>query len=39
MISKHILQITFLNEPEVIFFDTVKWFHLFLSNMNNSIYY
>ena len=33
MISKHVL-----NEPELFFFlHTVKWFHLFLSNMNNSI--
>ena len=38
MISEHILLITFLNRPEFIFFHTVKWFHLFLSNMNNSIY-
>ena len=39
VICKHILQITFLNEPELIFFlHVVKWFHLFLSNMNNSIY-
>ena len=34
MISKYILQITFLNEPELTFFHTVKWFHLFLSNTN-----
>ena len=39
MIYKHILQITFLNEPELILFNAVKWFHLFLSNMNNYIYY
>ena len=39
MISKHILQITFLNEPELILLHTVKSFHLFLSNINNSIYY
>ena len=40
MISKHILWITFLNEPELIlFFHTDKWFHLFLFNMNNFIYY
>ena len=38
MISKHIL-LTFLNEPELILFPTVKWFHLFLFNTNNSIYY
>ena len=29
MISKHILFITFLNEPE-LFFYTVKWFQIFL---------
>ena len=29
MISKHILWITYLNEPELIFFHTVKWFHYF----------
>ena len=39
MISKHILWITSLNEPDLIFLHTVKWFHLFLSNMNNSICY
>ena len=39
MISKYILQIAFLNKPLLIFFHTVKWFHLFLSNMNNSIHY
>ena len=27
------------NEPELILFQTVKWFSLFLSNTNNSIYY
>ena len=36
MISKHILYKTFLNEPDLIF-TTVKWFHLFPSNMSNSI--
>ena len=36
---KHILLITFLNEPELIFLHTVKWFHLSLSSTNNSIYY
>ena len=36
MICKHILQITFLNELELIYFlHTVKWFHLFLSYTNN----
>ena len=34
MISKHILKIAFLNEIELIFWHTVKWFCLFLSNMN-----
>ena len=38
MISKKILKITFSNEPELTFFFlAVKWFHLFLSNMYNSI--
>ena len=35
----YILLITFLNKPELIFFHTVKWFQVFLSNTNNSIYY
>ena len=39
MISKHILSVTYLNEPDLIFFHAVKWFQVFLSNMNNSIYY
>ena len=39
MISKHILMITFLNEPELIFWHNITWFPIFLSNMNNSIYY
>ena len=39
MISKHILQLTFLNKPELIFLHTVKRLHLFLSNKNKSIYY
>ena len=39
MVYKHILQKTFLNESELIFLHTVKWFHLFLSNTNNAIYY
>ena len=31
---------TFLNEPVFrFFFHTVKWFHLFPYDMNNSIYY
>ena len=29
MISKHILLMTFLDEPELISLYTVKWFHLF----------
>ena len=36
MISKNIMLITFLKEPELIFFFTVQGFHLFLSN--NSIH-
>ena len=40
MISKHILYITFLNVPELIFFfHSIKLFQLFLSNTNNSIHY
>ena len=39
MISKRILYITFLNQPEFFFLHTVKWFHLFISDMNNSIDY
>ena len=39
MICKHILLITFLNEPEFICLHTVKWFQVFLSNTNNSINY
>ena len=39
MISKHILYINFFNKPELIFLHTVKWFHLFLCNMNYCIYY
>ena len=27
-----------LSDPELIFFHIVKWFHLLLSNMNNSIH-
>ena len=37
MISKHILLITFLNELKLIFLK-VKWFYLFLSDTNKSIY-
>ena len=39
MISKHILLITFLNKPVLLFLHIVKWFHFFLSNTNNSINY
>ena len=39
MILKHVLLIKFLNEPELIFLHTVKWFQVLLSNMNNSIFY
>ena len=38
MICKHILLITFLNEPKLISLHTVKWFQAFLSIMNNSIH-
>ena len=37
-ITKHILEITFLNETELIYLHIVKWFHLFLSNTNYLIY-
>ena len=41
MISKHILRITFLNEPEIILFflHIEKLFPLFLSYKDNYIYY
>ena len=29
--------VIFLNEPELIFFHTVKWFHLFISNTNTQL--
>ena len=32
VISKHFLLITFLNEPELIFMHTVKWFQALLFN-------
>ena len=38
MICKHILFVTFLNEPELTFFHTIKLFQVFLSNTNNSVY-
>ena len=37
MICKHILSITFLNEPKLILLYTVKWFQEFLCITNNSI--
>ena len=37
MICKHILLITFLNKPELIFLPTVKWFQVLLCIINNSI--
>ena len=37
MISKHILLITFLNEPELIYLHTVKSFQGSLFNTNNSV--
>ena len=39
MICKHILQITFLDKPELSFSHTVKWFQAFLFNTNYSTYY
>ena len=39
MIGKHILLITYLNEPEITSFHTLKWFQVLLSNKNNSVYY
>ena len=39
MIYKHILLITFLNKPELIFLHTVKWFQVLLCITNNSIKY
>ena len=39
MIRKIVLKTTFLNEPEIICLHTVKGFHVFLSNANNSVYY
>ena len=35
MNCKHILLITFLNEPELIFLHTVKWFQVLLCSSNN----
>ena len=39
MIRNRILEITLLNESELMVLHTVKWFHLFLSNTNNFICY
>ena len=39
MIFKHILLLTFLSEPELIYLHTVKWFQVFLFNMNNYIHF
>ena len=36
MICKQILLITFLNEPQLILFHTVKWFQVLLCITNNS---
>ena len=33
--NKHSLSITFLNEPELFFSHTVKWFQVFLYNNHN----
>ena len=45
MICKHILLITFVNKPELIFIYlfiylllTLRWFQVFLYNTNNSVY-
>ena len=37
MIFKHILLITFLKKPELIFLHTVKWFQVLLCITNISI--
>ena len=37
MICKHILLITFLNEPNLIQLHTVKWFKVLLCITNNLI--
>ena len=39
MMSKHILLMAFLKEPKIILLYTIKFFLLFQSNTNNSIYY
>ena len=38
MICKHILLIIFLNKLDLILLTPVKLLHVWLSNMNNSIY-
>ena len=37
MICKHILLISFLNDPKLVLFHAVKWFHVLLCITNNSI--
>ena len=37
MVSKHILLMTFLNKPELIFFHRDEWFQVLLFNTNSSI--
>ena len=37
MICKHILLITFLNEPKLILLPTIKWLQVLLCITNNSI--
>ena len=39
MISEHILNITFLNQPDMIFFLTIKWFHLISNNSVSRKYF
>ena len=36
MICKHILLITFFNEPELMFLHTVEWFQVLLCITKNS---
>ena len=37
--TKCVLLLTFFNQPEFILFRTIKWFHLFVLNKNNSVFY
>ena len=37
IICKHILKVTFLNEPKLILLHTVKWFQVLLCITNNLI--